>query len=86
VSTQYADLVVKFRLRAKDRLLRFSNPDNRALHAIENGNIREAYIMTEMIYLGSLERKLFAANPHEFLIKNVQVHDYATKATGVGKM
>lgn len=82
ISLQYHDIRVKFQLRSKSDLMIFSNAGNVALSGTNNGEITSGYIMCNFAFLDSLERRLFAANAHEYLIRNVQVSNFHTKASG----
>lgn len=81
IACQYHDIRVKFSLRKKSELLVYSNASNTTLHATNTGEISQGYLMCNFVYLDSQERRLFAANAHEYLIKNLQVSDYHTKAS-----
>ena len=86
IALQYHDIRVKFTLRSKDDLLVFSNAANKTLNATNNGDINTCYLMANFVYLDTMERRLFASNAHEYLLKNIQVSDFHTKAAGAGKM
>ncbi len=86
IAMQFQDLSVKLRLMAKNDLLIFSNPANSALHPQHNGEIREASFLGNFVFTDPIERKLFCANPHEYLIKNYQVSDYHVKSAGLARM
>lgn len=86
IALQYHDIVVKFNLRAKSELLIFSDPTNTTLDSVFNGEIRDGCILNNFVFLDSMERRLFASNAHEYLIKNVQISDFHVKAAGAGKI
>jgi hypothetical protein len=39
-------------------------------------------MMNNFVYLDTMERRLFASNAHEYLIKNLQISDFHTKSSG----
>ncbi len=80
IALQYHDIRVKFGLRKKDELMIFSNAANKTLDATNTGDVKSGYIMSNFVYLDSMERRLFASNAHEYLIKNVQTSDFHVKA------
>jgi hypothetical protein len=82
IALQYHDIRVRLQLRSKNDIIVFTNSANTTLHATNNGDISAAYIMGMFAFLDSLERRLFAANAHEYLIRNVQVSNYHTKNAG----
>lgn len=86
IALQYHDIRVRFDLRAKDELIIYSNAGNTTLHATNNGDITQGYLMCNFAYNDSMERRLFASNAHEYLLKNVQTSDFHTKASGVGRV
>lgn len=82
IALQYHDIRVKFTLRRKSELLVFSDPANETLDATFDGEIKDGVLATNFVFLDSMERRLFASNAHEYLIKNIQVSDYHTKRSG----
>lgn len=80
IALQYHDIRVKFHLRALSELLVYTNGSNTTLDSTNNGTIRSGHLMANFVYLDSMERRLFASNAHEYLIKNIQVSDFHTKA------
>ena len=86
IALQYHDIRVKFDLRKKDELLVFSNAANVALDATNNGDINDGYLLSNFVYLDTMERRLFASNAHEYLLKNIQVSDFHTKASSANRV
>jgi hypothetical protein len=86
IALQYHDIRIKASLRKKDDLLIFSNSANKTLDATYNGEISNGYLMMNFVYLDSMERRLFASNAHEYLIKNIQVSDFNSKAISASKV
>ena len=86
ISLQFHNLSIKFQLASLNNLLQFSNPANTTLSSTWTGLINQGYFMGCFIFLDALERKLFAANAHEYLIKNYQVSDYNVKSSGLNKL
>jgi hypothetical protein len=86
IALQYHDIRVKFNLRAKTDLLIYTNGANTTLHATNNGDIKSGYLMANFVYLDSMERRLFASNAHEYLIKNIQTSDFHTKAASATRV
>ena len=82
IALQYHDIRIKFSLRKKDELLVYSNAANTALDATNNGDISQGYLMSNFVYLDTMERRLFASNAHEYLLKNIQVSDFNSKGSG----
>lgn len=80
IALQYHDIRVKFTLRSKSELLVYTNSGNTTLDGTLNGEISSGSLMANFVYLDSMERRLFASNAHEYLIKNIQVSDFHTKA------
>ena len=86
IALQYHDIRVKFNLRAKDDLLVYTNAANTTLNAANNGDIKSGFLMANFVYLDSMERRLFASNAHEYLIKNIQTSDFHTKAASATRV
>lgn len=86
IALQYHDIRVKFDLRKKSELLVYSNASNTTLNSTNNGEIKDGSLAVNFVFLDSMERRLFASNAHEYLLKNIQVSDYHTKASGVTKL
>ena len=86
ISLQYHDIRVKFTLRKKSELLVFSDPTNTTLDTTFDGEIKDGTLLANFVFLDSMERRLFASNAHEYLIKNIQVSDYHTKTAGAQKV
>lgn len=86
IALQYHDVRVRFSLRAKSELVIYTNAANTTLDATNNGDIQDGALMCNFAYTDAMERRLFAANPHEYLIKNIQVSDFHTKASGATKV
>lgn len=86
IALQYHDIRVKMDLRKKEELLVFSNPANVALDATNNGDISQGYLMSNFVYLDTMERRLFASNAHEYLLKNIQVSDFHSKNAGAARV
>jgi hypothetical protein len=86
IALQYHDIRVKFTMRKKSELLVYTNSANTQLDLANNGDIRTGYFIANFVYLDSMERRLFASNAHEYLIKNIQVSDFNTKASGAAKV
>lgn len=86
IALQYHDIRVKLTLRAASALMVFTDPTNTTLHATRNGAITQGVLMCNFAFLDSLERKLFAANAHEYLITNVQVSNFHTKAASAARV
>lgn len=83
ISLQYHDIRLKFTLRAKNNLMVFSNAGNTTLDGTNDGSISSMYIMNMFAFVDSLERRLFATNAHEYLIRNVQISNFhAFASTG----
>lgn len=86
ISLQYHTINISFNLRPKSQLLIFSNPSNTALDATHNGDIESGVCMSNFVFLDSMERKLFAQSPSEYIIKNVQISDFNNKQSGTMRM
>jgi hypothetical protein len=86
IALQYHDIRVKFALRKKDELVIYSNPANKTLATGYDGEISNGQLIMNFVYLDSMERRLFASNSHEYLIKNIQISDYNTKAVSAAKV
>lgn len=86
IALQYHDIRVKFTLRKKTELLVFSNAANTTLNTNFNGDIKDGALAVNFVFLDSMERRLFASNAHEYLLKNIQVSDYHTKAASATKI
>lgn len=82
IALQYHDIRVKFTLRRKSELLVFSNASNETLDATFDGEIKDGVLAVNFVFLDSMERRLFASNAHEYLIKNIQISDFHTKRSG----
>ena len=86
IALQYHDIRIKFSLRSKADLLVYSNPANTTLSTTYAGEISNGYLMMNFVYLDSMERRLFASNAHEYLIKNIQLSDFNSKTVSAGKI
>ncbi len=86
IALQYHDLKLKITLKAKDALTVYTSSANTTLHATNNGDIISGYVMCNFAFLDALERRLFAANSHEYLITNIQYSDYNTKAASATRV
>lgn len=86
IALQYHDIRVKFSMRKKAELLVYSNSSNTTLSSTYDGSILDGCLAANFVFLDSMERRLFAANMHEYLVKNIQVSDYHTKAVGSTKV
>ena len=88
IALQYHDIRNRFLLRARDELLIYSNPANTALNeaAGYDGKLSDGYIMCNFCYLDTMERRLFASNAHEYLLRNIQVSDFNTKSSSANKL
>lgn len=86
IALQYHDIRVKFSLRKKDELVVYTNPANKTLASGFDGEISNGQLIMNFVYLDSMERRLFASNSHEYLIKNIQISDYNTKAVSAAKV
>jgi hypothetical protein len=88
IALQYHDMTVKLDLRAKTELLVYSNAANTTLNdgAELNGDIMDGCVCGHFAFLDSGERRLFAANAHEYLVKSVQVSDFHTKSASTDKV
>ena len=91
IALQYHDIRVKCELRRKDELLVYSNAANTAtvgagLHGTYTGEISDGSLVAHFVFLDSMERRLFASNAHEYLIRNMQVSDFHTKTSGTTKV
>lgn len=86
IALQYHDIRVKFQLRSKAELLVYTNAANKTLDASHLGEIASGNLMANFVYLDSMERRLFASNAHEYLIKNIQVSDFHTKASSASRV
>jgi hypothetical protein len=88
IALQYHDIRVKMELRQKADLTIFSNPANLTLGAAGSldGSIETGVLVAHFVFLDSMERRLFAANAHEYLIRNMQVSDFHTKAASATKV
>lgn len=82
IALQYHDVAFKFQLRPKTALIIYTS-NNTTLHATDNGDIKSASLLINGCFLDALERRLFAANSHEYLIQNIQVSDLNTKGVGI---
>lgn len=85
VALQYHDIRVKFRLRSLQDVLVF-NSANTTLDTTYNGALNNGYMVNNFVYLDSMERRLFASNAHEYLIKNLQISDFHSKNSGATKV
>ena len=86
IALQYHDIRIKFNLRSKAALLVYTNSANTTLSSTYTGEISNGYLMMNFVYLDSMERRLFASNAHEYLIKNVQISDYNSKEVSASKV
>jgi len=86
IALQYHDIRVKFELRRKDELMIFTNASNTTLHATYTGEISDGALVANFVFLDSMERRLFASNAHEYLLRNMQVSDFHTKTSGTTKV
>ena len=86
IALQYHDIRVKFTLRKKSELLVYSNSSNQTLDSDFDGEISSGVLACNFVFLDSMERRLFASNAHEYLLKNLQVSDYHTKSSGATKI
>lgn len=88
ISLQYHDLRVKTELRRKEDLLIYSNAANTTLNSGSelDGEIIDGNIVTHFVFLDSAERRLFAANSHEYVLKTCQVSAFHSKASGADKV
>lgn len=86
VACQAHDIRVKLSLRTFSELVVYSNAGNTTLDATNDGAINNAYLMGMFVFLDSLERRLFAANEHEYLVKNLQTSDFHTKAASATRV
>lgn len=86
IALQYHDIRVKADLRRKDELLVYSSSGNTTLHATYAGEISDGSLVAHFVFLDSMERRLFASNSHEYLVRNVQVSDFHTKTSGATKV
>lgn len=86
IALQYHDIRVKFTLRKKSELLVFSDPTNTTLDATFDGEIKDGCLAVNFVFLDSMERRLFASNAHEYLVRNIQCSDYHTKPSGSTKL
>ena len=86
IALQYHDIRFKFSLRKKSELLVFSNAANTTLDTTKTGEIKTGNFVANFVYLDSMERRLFAANAHEYLIKNNQVSDFHAKPASATKL
>lgn len=86
ISLQYHDIRVKVKTRKKSELIIYSDPTNTTLSSTYNGAVSSAYLMCDFVFVDSTERRLFAANAHEYLVKNMQVSDFNTKASTASKL
>lgn len=85
IALQYHDITLKCKLRKQSDLLVY-NSANQTLSGTYDGRINTGYVINNFVYLDTIERRLFAANSHEYLIKNVQVSDYHMKTAGMSKV
>jgi hypothetical protein len=85
IALQYHDIRVKLELRRKDELMIFSNAGNVGLDGLLDGEIKDGFLLTHFVFLDSMERRLFASNSHEYLIRNNQISDFHVKASGATK-
>mmetsp|Transcript_18989 Transcript_18989/g.33752 ORF Transcript_18989/g.33752 Transcript_18989/m.33752 type:complete len:422 (-) Transcript_18989:93-1358(-) len=81
IAVQFSNLYVNLSLRSKADLLCYTNPENKQLSATEAGEIRSGVIMSDFAYLESFERQLFVQKSHEYVIRDVQISDFHTKAS-----
>lgn len=86
IALQYHDVRVKFTLRKKSELLVYSDSSNTTLDSTFDGEVSSGVLATNFVFLDSMERRLFASNAHEYLIKNIQTSDYHTKKSGDTKL
>lgn len=86
IALQYHDIRVKFTLRSKADLLVYTNAANKTLDGTNNGDVKSGFLMANFVYLDSMERRLFASNAHEYLIKNIQTSDFHTKAASATRV
>jgi hypothetical protein len=86
ISLQYHDVRIKYTLRTKESLLVYSNSSNTTLDSTFNGDISNAVIVMNFVFLDSMERRLFAANSSEYLISTIQVEDFGVKTAGSTKL
>ena len=86
ISLQYHDLSIRTTLRAKESCLIYSNAANTTLDTTLDGRIIDGSVCCHFAFLDSSERRLFASNSHEYLVKSVQVSDFHTKALSNDKV
>lgn len=86
IALQYHDLRCNFELRRKDELLIYSNSSNTTLSSTLNGEIADGSLVAHFVFLDSMERRLFASNAHEYLIRNTQVSDFHSKPSGTARV
>jgi len=86
IALQYHDIRVKFTLRDKDELIIYSNPSNTTLERPHNGHVKSGVLLCAFVYLDSMERRLFASNAHEYLIRNLQISDFHVKGRGANRV
>lgn len=79
ISLQYHDIRCKIKTRTKEALYVCSNNSNTTLSTTYDGAVQNASFMVDFVYLDSTERRLFAANAHEYLITNWQISEFNTK-------
>ena len=85
IALQYHDIRMQIELRSKDELVVYSNAANTTLATGFEGDIIDGSYLVDFVFLDSMERRLFASNAHEYLIKNIQISDHETKSAGATK-
>jgi hypothetical protein len=85
IALQYHDIRWQLELRTKDELVVYSNAGNTTLASGMEGDIIDGSFLVDYVFLDSMERRLFASNAHEYLIKNIQISDHETKSASATK-
>lgn len=84
IALQYHDVRVKLTLRSQANLVIYSNASNTTLSSTSTGAIKSGAYMCNFAFLDSMERRLFAANAHEYLIRNLQTAEFSKAAGSSG--
>ena len=72
IALQYHDVRVTIKLREACDLINFEGTTSASATGVTNGEMKDAYLLIDYVYLDSEERKRFAQAAHEYLIEQVQ--------------
>ena len=82
----YGGLRVHGEFRKLRDLLVFSNPNNTELDPEFNGQILQAGVLLNTVYLNEMERTLFCVNTHEYVIRDLHISEFNTKPRGAPRL